>query len=574
MHWQAVKPHSFATWAGAAAVFLAAFAFHAPALRGSFVHDDFPLIVYNQDLADPGAAAMLLKPAGYLNTLGLRGATRPLSLLSLMADRRLWKLSPAGYHLTNLVLHGTDSVLVFFLALVLLGRGSEARPWAAVAALAFALHPVQAEAVDIVSFRPDLLMAFFYLLGLLAFARVCAAVGFWKKALWAGLCAAAGVLAMLSKESAVTFPAALILYRALLGPRLSARARLGLAGAAVVVTLLAAGWLMRKWSAPFLHAAVYPSLTDAISPLQSRAAHVRTVVLTAGHYLKAFLWPSGLSIEYQMRLFGPRFAWQATAIVLALATIAVLFLIIRDRLFRFGLAFCLIALLPASNILPLPNLLADRYLYLPMAGFGLIVAAAARGLRGRRWAPALAAALLCAYAAQTAFANARFHDMIALNSAAVRVAPDNPRARYHLALAQINAKDFPAAAGQLEAAAALPSPFLKPQIRFFLGQCREQLGDIDGAEKSYREALRLVQDPEVYDRLGALHARRKDYAAAIGFFRRAVDLQPDYSDAWFHLLNAYEASGNKKALRRQTDKMARLFAQRHWALEGLSTYAP
>ena len=573
MHREAIKPHSFATWAGAAAVFLAAFAFHAPALRGSFVHDDFPLIVYNQDLADPGAAAMLLKPAGYLNTLGLRGATRPLSLLSLMADRRLWKLSPAGYHLTNLLLHGADSALVFFLALVLLGGGQEARPWAAAAGLAFALHPIQAEAVDIISFRPDLLMALFYLLGLLAFAQAYAAVGFWKKALWAGLCGAAGVLAMLSKESAVTFPAALILYRALLGPRLSARARLGLAGAAVAVALMAAGWLMRKWSAPFLHAAVYPSLTDAISPLQSRAAHARVVLLTAGHYLKAFLWPSGLSIEYQMRLFGPRFAWQAAAILLALAAIAAIFLIIRDRLFRFGLAFCLIALLPASNILPLPNLLADRYLYLPMAGFGLMVASAARNLHGRGWAWLPAALLLCVYAAQTASANARFHDMLALNSAAVRVAPDNPRARYHLALAQIDAKDFPAAAAASSWPAALPSPFLKPLTWYFLGQCRERLGNINGAEQAYRETLRLVETPEVYDRLGAMRALRKDYAGAIRFFRQAVGLQPDYSEAWVHLLDVCKASGDKKALRRETDRMARLFAQNHWTLEGLSTYA-
>ena len=102
---------------------------------------------------------------------------------------------------------------------------------------------------------------------------------------------------------------------------------------------------------------------------------------------------------------------------------------------------------------------------------------------------------------------------------------------------------------------------------------RERLGNINGAEQAYRETLRLVETPEVYDRLGAMRALRKDYAGAIRFFRQAIGLRPDYSDAWLHLLNAYASSGDKKALLQETDRMARLFAQRHWTVEGLSTYA-
>jgi tetratricopeptide (TPR) repeat protein len=115
----------------------------------------------------------------------------PLTFLSHGVDHLIWGMSPAGHHLTNLLLHSANAVWVFLLTMSLLAVRS-ARPatadsgalsslslgvsWpvlvgSAGAALAFSLHPAKVEAAAWVSDRKDLLMTFFLLPSILAYMR-------------------------------------------------------------------------------------------------------------------------------------------------------------------------------------------------------------------------------------------------------------------------------------------------------------------------------------------------------------------------------------------------------------------
>ncbi|MCM2267522.1 MAG: tetratricopeptide repeat protein [Elusimicrobiales bacterium] len=592
-------------------VFAAAFCAYLPALKHKFVADDFSLIVNNEFVSDPASFSFLLNKEFFSQTYQVKLGARPLTLLSLMADHAAWGLNPLGYHLTNLLLHGANSALVFFLGLALWRRSGEgppaqdgtaagALPFALLGGLIFALHPLQAEAVNVAAFRADLLCAFFCLAALLAFARAAYALAL------GGL-----VLALFSKETAVVLPLLALLQAFFFRGGAAPAPRWRRAVSVLLAAAAAAAFLLYFWAARFsypVHDVIYPALAGSAAPLSSFAAYFNTLAAAASHYFLKLLLPAGLSLEYQLLLPGSLFNARF-ALLLALGAGALL--VLRSRagpLVKFGLGFMLAAYLPVSNLLPLVNTVADRYMYLPLAGFALLIpaglAALLRGARTAafakllpRAAAAACAVLLAAYAAGARAQAARFADMFSLYSAAAAAAPANPNARYNLALAYVERGDHRAALRELEAAAAASPLYRRTELWHLTGFCFEKLGDnrrardyyakvllVEPRKETYnnlanimqregrpdsaawllKKSMELAPDPVSSNNLGAYYARKNKFGEALKYFRQAVALQPDYTEAWFNLLNACEASGDLEALRAETDRMARLFQENGW----------
>ncbi|HVS17517.1 MAG TPA: hypothetical protein VMT18_02870, partial [Planctomycetota bacterium] len=106
------------------------------------------------------------------------GHHMPLTWLSWAVDWSIWGLDPFGFHLTNVVLHGVNAVLVFFLAERLLALTTKLEPrrvrlGAVFAALFFAVHPLRAESVAWITERRDVLSCAFLLGAVLAYLRAC-----------------------------------------------------------------------------------------------------------------------------------------------------------------------------------------------------------------------------------------------------------------------------------------------------------------------------------------------------------------------------------------------------------------
>ncbi len=620
---------------GAAIVFAAAVSVYLPVLKHDFVGDDFSLIVNNDFLADRGSFSFLLSRDFLRHPYPVKLGARPLALLSLMADHAVWGLDPFGYHLTNILLHGLNSALLFMLVMLFRRKGQPPPPGlesekprvfpvALLSGLIFALHPLQAEAVDIASFRADLLSAFFCLLALLAFTR--------RSYL---LSLACFILGLFSKETAVILPLVTLLYAWVFREKRGVRGEAASAGRSrlVLYTLLSGGlallFLLYFWTERFqypLHRVIFPALTGGISPVSSFSAYANTICLSFLHYCKALFVPVKLSLEYQLALPGSVFNIR---VLLALALAAVSFYGFRasaNRMLKFGMGFFFIAYLPVSNLAPLVNTVADRYMYLPLAGFSLFLAALLAGGNGGRLStapaaarptlpperlrgyparikalgPALCLALLCWYGVRTAAECGRFKDMFAVYSAAAAVAPRNPNARYNLALARMERREYSLAAGDFEAVMALAPLYHRVEIWHFLGVCSEKLGDDGKARAFYAKALLVAPDKETFNNLaglmhragkddsaawlmmksleiapdpisnnnmGAYYAERKKFSEAIRYFRRAVSLQPGYTEAWLNLLNACEASGDPELLRKETGRMAALFARNKWEIK-------
>src|SRR5262249_57143095 len=119
-------------------------------------------------------------------------------------DGQVWGLNPVGHHLTNVLLHAAAAML---LCIFLLPIAPSARA-ATLAALIFAAHPLQMEAVSVAVQRKTVLSGALFFLTLIAYQRWCRA----GERRWYLASVGAFVLAALAKPAVVTLPLALMLY--------------------------------------------------------------------------------------------------------------------------------------------------------------------------------------------------------------------------------------------------------------------------------------------------------------------------------------------------------------------------
>lgn len=342
-------------WLLAGVVFALTLLVYLRSLGNGFTNwDDEVYVTENPFLGIPNLASLKAVFTSFYFTEYL-----PVHLLSFFPDRLLWGFSPFGYHLTSVLLHGLNAALVYVLLARLVGGGGIAL----IGALWFGLHPMQVESVAWIAERKTVLSQAFLLAAFLAYESATR-----HQPLRRGCYAAAlllSALALLSKSTAVPLPLILVAHHLLLErPRVGLTAPFFvLAGAASVTTMLshsAAG-------------AVLPSYYGG-----SLGATLITVPGLLVTYLAKLLLPVQLNAYYDARAVGSLLQVRFLIALLGLAAIVLLIRALRtNRTAVFGLAWFFLALLPVLNLVPIPILLAERFVYLPAVGltvFGASVA--------------------------------------------------------------------------------------------------------------------------------------------------------------------------------------------------------
>lgn len=359
-----MNPTLLRTAAVLAGITLAVF---SPTLSAGFVYD-----ARLQILTDP----FLHDPANWFDVLTFRvlardvlDFNRPVHLASLMLDAALWGTDPFGYHLTSILLHAANVVLLWLVIGDVLGRGQEPAGAAGMAAFLgaafFAVHPLVTEAVCEPTFREDLLAATFTLAAVALAARHARTVG--NDVRRAAGCIACCLLAIGSKESGLAAPLVLGAYWLIFRrgePGWFWPAVVG-GGKVVVLAFLAARFLLEPDpSRIFEQKPEYPggSLAAAL------AIEPRILAL----YTQLTLLPVNLCADYG--LFSVRHLplWASLAVLAVVVGLAVVG-VRRDGRILFGIALVLAPLLPVSNLIPIYRAAADRYLYLPLAGVACII---------------------------------------------------------------------------------------------------------------------------------------------------------------------------------------------------------
>src|SRR5581483_3125500 len=403
---------------------------YADTLRFEFVFDDNVQILHNPALGSwsslPGFFTHHLWE--FVASGGLGSFYRPIFMAWLLANYKLFGTDPAPWHATTVLVHLVATYLSYLLA-----RRITATAWtAAVAAVLFGLHPVHIETAAWISGVGDSLYSAFVLGAFVCYLRrremkTAAAYG------WT----AAGMLlfgmGLLSKEPAMLFPVLLVGYE-LLFPQRETGPGQRLRAAAVAV-------------APYMFVLLL-YLVERVRVLEG-FAHGMTAVpwstklLTwpslLWFYVKHLVWPVGLSAFYETPYVFQARSWQFVApllLVLVMAAAAI-WAWRRSRSAAVGFALLLVAapLAPALRIETVQwgELAHDRYLYLPVLGFTMLVAMAleqipamGRQLFGRP-AGGVAAALLLAsaYAAGSATQNVHWANTLLLYARGAEIAPNN-----------------------------------------------------------------------------------------------------------------------------------------------------
>ncbi|MGD9612473.1 MAG: hypothetical protein AB7V22_06180 [Kiritimatiellia bacterium] len=346
------------------------------ALRAGFVWFDDHGYVYENPAVTAG-----------LSRAGLRWAFttthmynwHPLTWLAHMADAELYGLNAAGHHLSSLLLHAANAVLLFWFLRRATGHG----PAALAAAALWAVHPLRAESVVWISERKDVLAAFFGLLALLAYVR-----GSGRKR---GLgTAAAFAASLLAKPTWVTLPFLLLLLDAW------PLRRWGREPAAKLVLEKAPLWLLAAGSCALTLAAQRAGGAVQSFAAMPAGARLANAALATVQYLRALVWPVDLAAYYPYPSGGVSAAALAgaAALLLALAALAVA----GARRAPWGLVgglWFLGALVPMIGLVQVGGQAwADRYSYLPHVGLALALAGGAAKFADRRAGRILAGLLV------------------------------------------------------------------------------------------------------------------------------------------------------------------------------------
>jgi len=466
----------------------------------------------------------------------------PLTWLSHMLDVQLYGMDPAGHHITSLVLHTINALLLLWLLYRMTG---DIWPSAFVAAI-FALHPLHVESVAWVSERKDVLSTCLWLLTMLAYVSYAQDRMRSRYLLALGLFA----LGLMAKPMLVTLPLVLLLvdYWPLAREGVSFH-RLavekvpfaGLSGISVILTLIAQRSSM---------------VSGGIMDIPTRLTNA---IVSYGRYIWMMLWPTDLAAYYP---HGNRPQLAAAIVIGVLLVMMTAVAIGCRRRFPYvltGWLWYLITLVPVIGLIQVGDQShADRYTYVPLTGIFVAIAWAAQDLlkrvpSGKVPLSILAAIVLIAASASTRRNIEYWKDSVTLFTHTLAVAPENPRIEAYLGcvLEESGKPDT-----------ALPHLIKAISYRFndgaaygALGKVYAGRGDVDKAIGYYAEANKHPWMRPVGERnLGVYLVSLGRYDEALPHLEKAVELNPYCVDAQSLLVVALAEKGrladSKKAMER------------------------
>ena len=501
-----------AVWLAPLLVAIITFVVFLPALRAGFVTWDDD----RNFLSNPHYRGLGIAQLRWMWTTFHLGHFVPLTWMTLGLDYLLWGMNPAGYHLTNVLLHSANAVLVYCLAhrgLALVSEtASESDPiphavTAAFAALLFALHPLRVESVAWITERRDVLSLLFYLTSMLCYLHACQRNE--SRRTWYVLSIGAFACALLSKATSVTLPAVLLVFN------VYPLRRLGVAGRR--------SWWNESARSVYLELTPFALLaagtivmTFVALPHLAQLTFIQKVAVSA-YSLAFYLWktiaPVGLAPLYAMPRRVDPHASQFLVSYVVLIAMSVGAWLVRRRwpgVTATWLAF-LVTVAPMLGFVQNgPQIAADRYTYFAAPFVAMLLAGALPSMRRAAGDVAIGAGalVLMVFGTLTWRQTEIWHDSRSLWTQVLRVEPESPIARNNMGNVLLREK---------------------------------RLND---AIENYHHALSAAPDySEAHNNLGVALSRQGKLAEAIAQYQRAIAIAPSNDEAHANWGIALDAMG-------------------------------
>ncbi len=472
---------------------------------------------------------------------------RHIFYLTFAFNYHLGQNDPFGYHLLNIGIHLLACLLVFSVTRITIEKGLDwgresALRMASLTALLFAFNPIQTESVSYIAGRTSSLMALFYLLSLFGFIHAEIRQTTWVKRIASySLCFFSGALALLSKETAITLPAAFLLYDACFMRNQNFRffkPRIAWVYAPILLTLATLFMV-----SPFLWEHVV-TWSQKINP-----GYALQQLLVIPFGAKMVLLPINQVFDYEWPYSS--LSTDTLRIVTSLFAIGVLSwlwlkLYRAYPLVAFGVGWYLIILSPTNSFLPRMDLLSERNLYL--ASFGLLFLGAGFAERlgfgphsskqARRLITLCAGITVLCFMTLLVHRNAVYESNVSLWEDALKKNPGKPRIYHNLSYFYTEMNQFDNAFVMLKKlAASNATPYYRSYAHTNLGNIYALWGDMANAEREFVQAVQIYPRlPSGHFNLGVLFATRGMDEEANSAFDRARAVRKYHPEK--HLLPA------------------------------------
>ena len=503
-------------------IFVISFLLRYKVLFNNFVLDDFVLIVNNSFIASFSNIFDVLNPKNLFSVLPIRCGARPFTVASLIFDYHLFNLNPFGYHFVNLFLHSVNTVLIFLFCYCL---KTNKKIFPFIAALFFSLHPIQTEVVSAVCFRADLLFSMFSLITLnliLFFDKPKSLIS--KKILFL-LIFCFACLAFFSKENAIVLPLIILIY-VLLFYRDIKLIKFSVITFIAVIFLFFFFWVER-FPVP-LYFSIYHSLPINTIPLSSISNYISIIFTALFYNISHVLYPVNLSVDYTLI-----FSKYIVILMLLIVMMTIVTLVyIKDKYIKFSVLALTFSYLPVSNIIPLVNTVADRYMYYPMIFisilFGLLFIKLQKVINPKL----LVFFVIILFSVNTAISYCRgivYNNQYSLYSDAINKSPNHSRVLYNMAVAYYDNKEYEKSLELLNKLSSINPSYNRELVWFITGKNYELLNDKEASKKYYMKAFLLSPDNQE-------------------FLDKFISMFPSVDNALYYLLNNTKSLDNDAVL--------------------------
>ncbi|MBI5725233.1 MAG: tetratricopeptide repeat protein [Planctomycetes bacterium] len=541
---------------------LAAFDAFANSVMAPFILDDSNAILQNTTIRNLWDIATVLNPPLESTVEG-----RPVINFTLAVNYAISDLHPLSYHIFNLIVHLSATLALFGIIRRTLLRPvipeylrRAAGGLACVAAMLWAVHPIQTQAVTYVIQRCESFMGLMYLLSLYCLIRSADEQGV-RPGLWQALAVAVCAVGMASKEVMVTAPVILLLYdRAFLAGSLIEvfRSRWKL----YITLAMTWGVLAVALMSSKFHAYQFES---PVNPMRY-ALNEPAVIL---HYLRLVFWPEGLSLVY----YWPESDFTASMLpgilVIGAMIAATLIGLVLNRPWGWLGAWFFGILSVTSSVVPQYDLAFEHRMYLPLAAVTALTVLGVYCIgclclgrspdadRYRRTAGRIAvgaaAAICIILMVLTIRRNHDYHSELSIWSDTVAKQPRSALAGLGLANALIDLGRNLEAVEVLQETLRIKPDYVKGRV--CLGCAYLGLGNLTKAMEQFDISIQIAPKYHLgYYNRGLVHMHRKEYRQAVENFQNALSRSPGFEKAVSDLAQAQRLMAEQPAESRPADR--------------------
>lgn len=521
------KPQTF-SWLSAFLIASLGILIYSNSLQNAFHFDDMFFIVDKPEIRDIHDLNAIWHAHSH--------PARFVAFYSFALNYHIHQYRVFGYHVVNLGIHIINALLVWWMVRLLFAADrlkddpwSEHKEWIALfAALIFAAHPLQTQAVTYISQRFASLATLFYLVSVCLFMAGRLARSRLGWVCFAGS-AVSAVLGMFTKQIVFTLPIVLILIELIfIRPRkIHWPILLTVAGFLLVVP----GIFSFNPSILNIHHNSESHLGDRLTPLTYFLTQL-PVLLT---YLRLLILPLGQNLDYDFPAYQHFFQPNVFASFVCLTGLFVTALVLlkREKLLAFGLLWFFVTISVESTFITIKNVIFEHRMYLPMAGTAVLIAALAFKLVQKRTAVMFLSVVVALFGFLTYQRNFVWKDGITLWTDVVRKSPHKARPHISLAIAYIQEDRYDEALVHLDQAIALdPGAYKAYNNR---GLVYSKKGLFKEAVEEYGKAIQLAPDnPVAYSNRGDVYRELGLGEAAHADYDRAIRINPLYAQAYIN----------------------------------------